>query len=111
GRADAAAARSQHHQPVARRYELKALAAHFLARLEPDIARRAITAAVAATRRVLDTVEGRQDVPRPADAALDLDHLAESAARAPRAAAIRAQLLLPEDQRRLARGALDRRAS
>ena len=41
----------------------------------------------------------------------DFDHLAVAALRAARAAGVRPQLLLPEDQRRLALGDLDWRAA
>src|SRR5262249_4457239 len=90
---------------------LEALAAQLLAGFEPDVAGRAVATAVTPARRMLDAVERRQDVPRPIDAAADLDDLPVAALRAPDAAGIRTQLLLPEDQRRLAFGVLDRRAT
>jgi hypothetical protein len=59
---------------------------------------------VAPARRVVDAVECREDIPRPVDATADLDDLPVPALRAADAARARPQLLLPEDQRRLALG-------
>src|SRR5947209_11293865 len=110
-RTDPAATRREHDQPVVRRDFLESLAAHLLARFETDVTGRAIAPAIASARRMIDAVERRQNVPRPPDPAADLDDLTVPALRAPGAAAARAQLLLPEDQRRLAFGDLDRRTT
>src|SRR5262249_11188366 len=110
-RADAAAARRVHHQPIARRDLLEALAAHFLAGLEPDVSGRTTMPTVAPARRLVDAVECREDLPTAVDTTADLDDLPMPALRTANAARARAQLLLPEDQRRLALGDLDRRAA
>src|SRR5437899_9718924 len=109
--ADPGAAWRQHHQPIVRRHGLKTLAAQLLSRLQPDIAGFAVTAAVTAAGRMIDAVEGRQNVERRIDAAADFDDLAETAAGAAGATRIRTQLLAPEDQRRLRLRDLDRRAA
>src|SRR5438094_500750 len=67
--------------------------------------------AVTAAGRMIDAVEGGQDVERRIDAAADFDDLAETAAGAAGAARIRSQLLAPEDQRRLRLRDLDGRAA
>src|SRR5205814_9196631 len=96
---------------IAWRHLLESLAAHLEPGFQADVTRRAVAPAVAPTRRMVDAVERRQNVPRAADAAADLDDLPVSALCAPDAAAIGPQLLLPEDQRRLALGDLDLRAA
>src|SRR4051812_27194629 len=72
-RADAAAARREHHQPIVRRHALETLAAHLQAGFQPDVTRGPMLPAVAPACRMIDAVERRQDVPRPIDAAADLD--------------------------------------
>src|SRR4029077_2417035 len=111
GRADTAAARREHDQAIARRHLLESLAAHFEPGFQADVTGRAVAPTIAPARRMIDAVECRQNIPRPPDAAADLDDLPMPALRAPGAAGIRPQLLLPEDQRRLALGDLDRRAA
>jgi hypothetical protein len=49
---------------------------------------------------MIDAVEGRQQLERPADGALDLHGLAETAARASGTAGVGTILLAPEQQRR-----------
>src|SRR5258708_17197458 len=109
--ADPGAAWCHHHEPIVRRHGLKALAAQLPPGLQPDIAGLAVTAAIAAARRMIDAVERRQNIERRIDAAADLDDLAEAATGAAGTAGIRPQLLAPEDQRRLRLRDLDRRAA
>src|SRR6516165_5699467 len=80
--ADAAATRREHNEPIAGRDFLKSLAAHRVPRLEPDVTGRAVAAAVAPARRMLDAVESRQKLKGRGNAVLDLDHLAMTAAGA-----------------------------
>src|SRR5712691_5178115 len=109
--ADSGAAWCHHDEPILRRHALKALAAQLPSGLQSDIAGLAVTAAIAAARRMIDAVERRQNIERRIDAAADLDDLAEAAAGAAGTAGIRPQLLAPEDQRRLRLRDLDRRAA
>src|SRR5204863_2123855 len=86
-RADTAAARREHDQAIAWRHLLESLAAHLEPGFQADVTRRAVAPAVAPTRRMVDAVERRQNVPRSVDAAADLDDLPVSALCAPDAAA------------------------
>src|SRR4051812_37325326 len=78
-RADAGASRRHPAEPVAGRNLLEALALQLPAGLEADIAGRPVAPAVAAAGRVVDAVVGGKQIEGAADAALDLDDLAEAA--------------------------------
>src|SRR5205807_7890720 len=84
------------------------LRADRLARAEGDAAGRALAAAVAAARRVVDALEIAQQRDRRAVGAAQFDHLAEPAAVAPGAARAFAELAAAEHDRRHRLGGLDR---
>src|SRR5438046_2913103 len=110
GRAAPAAARGQDDEALAGLDPLGALAGELLAALDRHRPRRTGPAAMATAWGVIDAVEGGEKLEGLGDAALDLDDLAEAAARLAFAAGAGAQLLPPEDQRRDGLGDLHRRA-
>ena len=81
-----AAAGRMDDQPLARRYRLRPFAVEPAPRCEKHRPRRPVAAAVPAASRVVDPVEGREQLEIGADGAFDFDHLAEAAALTPRPA-------------------------
>src|SRR5262245_46052352 len=95
--AEAAAARHRDDDPVAKRHGLLTLAAQPAAGRKMQLARRTVTAAVTAARRMIDAVVIGAERERRRIEGADLHNLAEPAAKTARSARVWTVFLLPDN--------------